>query len=266
MPNDKRTFNILFTGCATGFGKYVADRLAEQGHFIYGVGYNGPDYRLDFDYESAERFELHTAAVVDAMLGELETRRREPMIDVLINNAGWTHMEFTPKHSLKDFERVIRVNTLAPFAFCRQIVQHWNGLLDAGITPKHPRGHFVIVNTGSGSIDQALRSSPGYVASKAGIHAITRTLAKEFAGIKPYAIATVSPATVENTKMIDEIIARLMQTRGMTREQAIAYNANVPMKKWCSHEDCWSAFNWVINDMPTYYSGTNVRMPGGNGL
>lgn len=254
--------NILFTGCATGMGAYVRAKLLEQGHSVFGVGLDGPDYRLDFDYrpdpDGRMEFESEVADVF-----RLAERQQGPT-DVLVNNAGWTHADWLVQHELRDVERVMRVNFFAAFAFTQHFAEYI--ATPRGCPPNHDLGHWVVVNTGSGAIEQGLRCAPGYVASKAALHGLTRTIGRETAAADRLSIFTLSPAMIGGTAMIDQVYDDLERTRGLTRQEAVNYNNSVPMRRPCSFEDCWVGFDFLINRATPYWSGTNLRMTGGSGL
>jgi NAD(P)-dependent dehydrogenase (short-subunit alcohol dehydrogenase family) len=246
--------NILMTGCGSGFGAYVRERLLEQGHNVYGVGLEGPDMRMGFaTHPHVLQAKAHDCVYLAA--------EKYGTLDVLINNAGTTHCAFMPDHDMVEFERVMSVNTYAVLAFTQAFIKHhmksqWMGL----------RNYARIINTGSMCIRQALRSSVGYVASKAALHAITCTTAKEAAGKYPLMAMTISPSSVENTTMVEYAKQQLIAQRGMTREQAEAYSHSAsPLGRAMTHDEVWKAYDYAVNHAPMYASGSNLELPGGTG-
>lgn len=183
--------------------------------------------------------------------------------DTLINNAGITRIDFIQKHSMKDFCEVVHLNLTVPFFLCREFIR-WV----ATVAPEeYEEGHHaLIVNTSSMATSIALRASPGYCASKAGLEAMTKVLAKELAGTLPVACVCIAPGGVDDTQMVRQVTEDLQRTRGMTKEQAEAYNRQSPLRRNMTHDEVWKMFDFAVNSMPLYMTGTVLRATGGMGV
>lgn len=235
------------TGCGRSVGAYVRQKLIDQGHAVTGVGLDGPDVKMDF---------------LQADHIDIASLFRNTSYDVLINNAGITRIDFIRQHRLSDFNDVLRVNLSVPFAFCQQFIRR----AQEYDNEKPSLRRYRIINTSSMATSVALRASPGYCASKAGLEALTRVLAKELAGKLPITCVCIAPGGIEDTAMIRQATEDLQRTRGMTAEQAEAYARQSPMGRHCTMDEVWRMFDFAVNYMPEYCSGEVFRMMGGMGV
>lgn len=176
------TTNILLTGASRGIGAAIAERL------------NSADVRLlalsskdgDLDDPAAPK------ALWDRAIGELGS------VDVLINNAGIfeaTPLDLPDDQWLAGWERTMRVNLTASAQLCRFAVQHFLG-----------RGGGRIVNVASRAAYRG--DSPAhwhYAASKAGMVAMTKTIARGYAKDGVLAFALCPGFTM--TGMADDYLA-----------------------------------------------------------
>jgi 3-oxoacyl-[acyl-carrier protein] reductase len=247
--------NILFTGCTTGFGKRIKLGLEAQGHKIFGVGLQGPDFFYDFAKIGVEGHP-------DNWVESVYTQAEEALgpIDCLINNAGITAIDFTAQHELHNFQEVLFVNLTIPWMLSKGLVARACNL-GYGEYPKR------IINTSSMGATVALRGSPGYCASKAGLEAITKVMAKELAGtISPFIICAIAPGGVDDTGMQRYAEQELVRTRGFTPEKAAVYNRQSPLGRNMTHEEVWKIFDFAVNHIPEYMTGTILKCAGGMGI
>lgn len=235
--------NILFTGCCSGYGRTVKMHLELEGHYIFGVGLNGPDFKVNFEKASPDMIQVMADQIM------LMGKNKKPF-DALIYNAGMTVIRPLKDHSVADFDRVLSVNLTAAYAFNRAML----------LVNSKSR----IINVASMGIYTGLRHSPGYVASKAGLEALTRSLARETANTGAV-LATLCPATIENTAMHEQVLDSLEKNRGMTREEAKKYTCPYPVGRVVSHSDLVSVIDYILFKMPDFCTGETFKMPGGSG-
>ena len=107
-------------------------------------------------------------------------------IDILVNNAGIIRRGTIETVTEEDWDRVIEVNLKGTFNCCKAV---------AGIMKQQGYGKIVNISSIAGKMGD-ITSAPGYGPSKAGVDALTKTLARQLA---PYGINVnaVSPHAIE---------------------------------------------------------------------
>jgi 3-oxoacyl-[acyl-carrier protein] reductase len=174
--------HILLTGATRGIGAAIAERLGREDVLLFGAG--------SADGDLADP--AVPAALWDAALERLAGR-----IDVLINNAGI--FEAAPLESgdwLAGWERTLRINLTAAAVLCRAAVLHFRSRPGGGR----------IVNVASRAAQRG--DSPAhwhYAASKGGMVAMTKTIARAYAADAIYAFAICPGFTM--TGMAEDYLA-----------------------------------------------------------
>ncbi len=238
----------LVTGCSRGIGKAIATALARAGADIIGVsatlelsgseiekevtalGRKFHAYACDFSDREALKSFLSTVVT------------EEPVIDILIANAGTIRRAPAAVHSDEDWDHVMDVNLRSQFVMAREIgaqmIQRKSGK---------------IVFTASLLSFQGGITVPGYAASKGGIAQLTKALSNEWAsqGINVNAIAPGYIAT-DNTSALraDE-----------ARNSAIL--ARIPAGRWGTAEDLNGAVVFLSSKASDYVHGTVLTVDGG---
>jgi NAD(P)-dependent dehydrogenase (short-subunit alcohol dehydrogenase family) len=164
--------NILLTGSSRGIGAAIADILDQPGSNVVRHG-TASGIPADFSEPAAPRH-----------LWERALEALDGRVDVLINNAGVfeaTPLDLDHDAWVDGWERTMRINLTASAELCRLAVKHWQ---DRGVGGR-------IVNIASRAAYRG--DSPAhwhYAASKAGMVAMTKTIARGYAreGILAFAI------------------------------------------------------------------------------
>ncbi|SEL31070.1 3-oxoacyl-[acyl-carrier protein] reductase [Bosea lupini] len=232
--------HAIVTGGAGGLGRGIAHALIEAGasvtlwdqdadslsQAVSELGRRASQRQIDIrDVNAVE-------AAADAAVS---TRGR---IDILINNAGvlgevkpiW---ETTPDN----FQRVLQVNLFAAYLVTRAIVGRMLRQEPRRSPDCHPlRGH--VVNIASIQGKEGMAMAAAYSASKAGLIALTKSVAKETAK-EGIIVTAVTPAAAE-TAMAKEISAErradIMSRIPMGRFAEVAEVARLVL--WLSSDDC----------------------------
>jgi NAD(P)-dependent dehydrogenase (short-subunit alcohol dehydrogenase family) len=226
--------NILVTGTSRGIGRAILDSL--DGHNVVGHSSTGGDGAIASDLSRPGAAEALWAEA----LGRLDGR-----IDVLVNNAGI--FEAAPIGASSDewtaaWERTMRVNLTASAELCRLAVLHFQ--------ERGERGR--IVNVASRAAFRG--DSPDhwhYAASKAGMIAMTRTIARAYAGEGIYAFAVAPGFTV--TGMVEEYIA----SRG-----GPSFLADIPLGRPAAADEVAEAVRWLALEAPASATGTVIDVNG----
>ena len=229
---DLKTRVAVITGGAQGIGYATAERLLRSGASVVLWDINAA--KLD-----EARRSLAALGPIDGSVVELtdddavyaaaaQVVAAHGRIDILVNNAGITGGNATTwELDPAVWRRVIEVNLIAPYLTCRAVVPHM-------LKRKWGR----IVNIASVAGKEGNPNASHYSASKAGLIALTKSLAKEVAtqGILVNAIAPAVAKTAMFDQMkqsqIDYMLGKIPMGRFVEVDEIAA------MVAWLSSEDC----------------------------
>jgi NAD(P)-dependent dehydrogenase (short-subunit alcohol dehydrogenase family) len=241
----------VVTGGSRGIGLMMARGLLEAGARVYlssrkadacaaavqELSACGPVFAIPAD--------LSTEAECLRLAGEIS--QREQALNVLVNNAGATWGAPLAEFPAAAWDKLVDLNLKAPFFLTRAFLP----LLEAGGTHDDPAR---IINVGS--ID-GLRVPPfptyAYSASKAGLHHLTRVLAREL-GPRRIAVNAVAPGPFESKMM-----AATLRTFG----DAIADAA--PLKRIGRPDDMAGVAVYLASRAGAYVTGAVIPVDGGIG-
>jgi 3-oxoacyl-[acyl-carrier protein] reductase len=209
----------LVTGGGQGIGEAINRRLASAGARVA---------IFDLRLENAKRVanSINGVALVGDVANEadvakalVEAERQLGPLDILVNNAGITGKAGrTWELSRDDMERVLAINLVAPFLWCRAVMP---GMLK--------RGYGRIVNIASIAGKEGNPTLGPYSASKAGLIALTKSLAKEVAGQGDITVNAISPAVIATPILeglpqstIDYMVSRIPMRRTGKPEEVAA--------------------------------------------
>lgn len=180
----------LVTGGARGIGRCLAETFQAAGARTAAIDLDRPelDGVLGLTCDVTQEASVNrTFTMVERELGPVE---------LLVLNAGVLHKSPLEQHSLVDWQRVLDVNLTGPFLCARRAL---GPMREAGY------GRVVVIGssagvTGSGAAPPALAA---YAASKAGVMALAKSIAQEYA---PYGVtANALAPTLIDTGMLAEV-------------------------------------------------------------
>ena len=162
-------------------------------------------------------------------------------IDILVNNAGITGgnaptWELAPEV----WRRVIEVNLVAPYLTCRAVVPQML-----------KQGYGRIVNIASVAGKEGNPNASHYSASKAGLIALTKSLAKELA-TKGVLVNAVSPAAAK-TAIFDS----------MTRQHIDFMLSKIPMARFLEVNEAAAMIAWLASEECSFSTGAVFDLSGG---
>lgn len=236
----------IVTGASRGIGRAIALKLAQLGA---NVAFN---YHSSVEHAQSLEKELNAAGVkakgscVDIKDFEQVKRWIEATksefggLDVLVNNAGVIRDKALMMMSPDDWHQVIDTNLTGVFNATRASIVTFM---------KQKRGQVINISSVSGVI--GLPRQVNYSASKGGINAFTKALAKEVAsfGVRVNAIA---PGFVET-----EILS------GFNEEQKKKIAEMIPLGRIGSAEDIAGVVEYLLSDQASYMTGQIVVVDGG---
>lgn len=245
---------VIVTGASGGIGSVTCRRFASEGANIVAVDLASAE--LDDVVKSVEAMgneaiavpaDVREAAQVEAYVMSAMTRFGQ--VDVLFNNAGIEGpVASTLEYAEEDFDRVIDVNVKGV----------WFGMKYA-IPAMLEGGGGAVVNTASLA---GLAGTPGVVAygvSKHAVVALTKTGAREFAGMGIRTNA-VAPSPI-NTRMWDALV----EGYGGDDPDAFRKAAEVrnPMGRYGDPEEVAGVVMFLASDEASYVNGSIVPVDGG---
>ena len=225
--------NILVTGASRGIGAAIVAAL--DGHRVVGHSSAGGGRRIAADLAAPGAAE----PLWDEALERLDGR-----IDVLVNNAGVFEaapVDLPHREWMAQWERTTRINLYAAAELCRLAVLHFR-----------QGGGGRIVNVASRAAYRG--DSPDhwhYAASKAGMVAMTKTIARAYAGEGICAFAVCPGFTV--TGMVEDYVA----SRG-----GAAFLADIPLGRPASTAEVAEAVRWLAADAPASATGAVLDVNG----
>jgi 3-oxoacyl-[acyl-carrier protein] reductase len=216
----------LVTGATRGIGAAIAERLEGDGLRVARLARSGGDVQADVgDTEAVER-----------AFGQV-CDRFGPVL-VLVNNAGVTADGLTIRMSADEWSSVIDTNLSGAFHCTRRA-------LDDMLGARWGR----IVNISSVVAERANPGQSNYVASKAGMLGLTRTVAREMAK-RGITCNAVTPGVIE-TDMTTELDGGLIDA--------------VPAGRVGRPEEVAAAVSFLVSDEAAYITGATLSVDGGLG-
>ena len=174
----------IVTGGAQGIGKAIADKLADEGATVVIADING-DGAQRAAPEGGMGMQVDTSSEEDVKRMVGDTVGEYSRLDVLVNNASIVPFKAWDEVDFAEWRRVMAVNLDGTFLAC-----HY------GHKPMREAGYGRIVNIASNVILAGTPNLAHYVASKGGIFAFTRALAREI-GQYGITVNSVAPGLTE---------------------------------------------------------------------
>jgi len=239
----------IITGGAGGIGSITAERFAEEGSSVVLTDINpdageivsqkiqaagGKAKFIAADVTSAEDWDAIKSAAL----------RHYGQIDILINNAGISHLGISDPTSIDGWQTLMNVNSTSVFLGSRAIIP---AMIDSG------GGAIVNVSSLYGILGSP--GHPGYNASKGAVRALTKATAVTY-GSKGIRANSVHPGVMQpmtSGGAMDEAILKM-------REQ---FALMTPMRRMGKSADVANAMLFLASDEASYITGAELIVDGG---
>jgi 3-oxoacyl-[acyl-carrier protein] reductase len=240
---DLSGMTALVTGASGGLGSAIAKALAGQGARLAVSGSNveklerfraelgGDHVAVAANLSDGEAVDRLVPAAVDALGGKL---------DILINNAGVTRDNLLMRMKDEEFEEVVRINLEAAFRLMRAAARPMM---------KARFGRIISITSVVG-----FTGNPGqanYVASKAGLEGLSKSVAHELAS-RGITVNCVAPGFMASA-----------MTDVLTEQQREAILSSIPMGAMGSGEDVGAACVYLASREAGYVTGQTLHVNGG---
>jgi NAD(P)-dependent dehydrogenase (short-subunit alcohol dehydrogenase family) len=237
----------VITGGAQGIGRRTAELLAEQGYRIAIIDQQQPIATVTaIESAGGTVFAFAGNVTEDSTVATFaeDVLTRYGRADVLVNNAGISHIAPAETTTPADYRRVLEVNLVAPFLLAQAFGKH---MLAAG------SGSIINVASVAGLLGIADRSA--YNTSKAGLIGLTRTLAAEWGG-RGVRVNAVCPGWVKTEMDAAD------QARGTYTDADIT--SRIPMGRFATANDIARAIAFLADDAQSpFINGHALSVDGG---
>ena len=238
----------LITGGSRGFGRVIAEAYAEAGADVVLCSRQGATVeRVASEIAAASgrpvrglQADISDPAAVDRVVGTvLETWGH---IDILVNNAGVNVRRPVEEMSDEDWRTVVGTNLDGTFYCCRAVSR-----------PMKERRFGRVLNISSMMATASLPGRTPYTAAKAGVTALTRTLALEWA---PHGITV-------NSLCPGPFLTEMNQPVVQNPEQFSFFRSRVPLGRWGNPPEIAGPALFLVSDAASFVTGATLYVDGG---
>ena len=235
----------LITGAAQGIGKAIALKLADSGADVVIV-----DMNLEKAQETAKEIEGRGRRAIALKANVANLQETEAMIDetvaklgaihILVNNAGITRDALILRMKEEDWDAVIAVNLKGVFNCTKAAVKHM---------AKQRYGRIINIASIVGEMGNAGQAN--YSASKAGVIALAKTVAREFAS-RNITCNAIAPGFIETA-----------MTQALSEKVREELAKQIPMARLGTPEDVAEGVLFLVSDSSNYITGQVLNINGG---
>jgi len=240
--NNLKNKNIIVTGASGGIGNSIVEKLYKNEANILATGTKIEkleELKKKFSNIKIIKFDISQHEKVEEFINTA-TEELGGSLDCIVNNAGITKDNLTIRMSLEEWTKVIDVNLTSTFLMCKYSIKKML---------KNKFGKIINITSvvgHTGNVGQA-----NYTASKAGIVAMSKSLAIEYAK-KNINVNCISPGFI-STAMTDQIDEKYKE----------AIIAKIPSNRLGKPEDIANAAVFLASDNSDYINGETIHVNGG---
>ncbi len=234
--------NIIITGASGGIGNSIVKKLYEEGANILASGTRSEkleELKKTFQNIKILKFDISQDNKIEEFI-ENATKELDGTLNCIINNAGITQDNLAIRMSLDEWKRVIDINLTSTFLMSKSAIKKML---------KNKSGKIINITSvvgHTGNLGQA-----NYTASKAGIIAMSKSLAIEYAK-KNININCISPGFIK-TKMTEKLDDKFKE----------AIIAKIPSARLGEPDDIANAVVFLCSNQSNYINGETIHVNGG---
>jgi len=240
--NSLKNKNIIVTGASGGIGNSIVEKLHINGANILATGTRIEkleELKNKFDNIKILKFDISHHEKIEEFINNA-TEELGGSLDCIVNNAGITKDNLIIRMSLEEWTKVIDINLTSTFLMCKYSIKKML---------KNKSGKIINITSvvgHTGNVGQA-----NYTASKAGIVAMSKSLAIEYAK-KNINVNCISPGFI-NTAMTDKIDEKYKE----------AIIAKIPSNRLGKPEDIANVVTFLGSNLSDYINGETIHVNGG---
>jgi 3-oxoacyl-(acyl-carrier-protein) reductase len=225
----------LVTGANRGIGRAIAIALRDAGYSVAATYRSTP---ITEDGILGVHCDVGDTSSIDECFTEVENSLGP--VEIVVSNAGITKDGLVLRMAEDDFTSVIDANLTGGFRVSKRAVKSMM---------KGRWGRIVFISSIVGIGGQAGQAN--YAASKAGLHGLARSLAKEFAS-RNITVNVVAPGPIATD-----------MTAALNDDQVAAMTTAVPLGRMGQPEEIAAAVRFLVSDDAGYVTGTVLPVDGG---
>ena len=239
---DLKNKNIIVTGATGGIGNSIVEKLDNAGANILATGTRKEkldDLKSKFNKINILKFDISKIDEIEKFIEDATTQLGGGL-DCIINNAGITQDNLAIRMSLEEWKKVIDINLTSTFLLSKFAIKKML---------KNKSGKIINITSvvgHTGNLGQA-----NYTASKAGIIAMSKSLAIEYAK-KNINVNCISPGFIK-TAMTDKIEDKFKET----------IISKIPSARLGEPEDIANAVIFLASNQSDYINGETIHINGG---
>ena len=240
--NNLKESNIIVTGATGGIGNSIIKKLYEAGANILASGTKNEkleELKKEFQNIQTHRFDISQTDNLENFIEEA-TKQLGGKLDCIVNNAGITQDNLALRMSIEEWKKVIDINLTSTFLISKFAIKKML---------KNKKGKIINITSIVGHTGNLGQTN--YTASKAGIVAMSKSLAIEYAK-KNINVNCISPGFIK-TAMTDKIDDKF-------KEIIIS---KIPSARLGEPEDVANAVIFLASSQSDYINGETLHVNGG---
>ena len=235
---------VIVTGASRGIGACIAEKLAENGYAVI-ANFNKSEKAAK---ELKNRLECKNINI-DIFKADLSIRdevknliefavSKYKKIDCIINNAGIDQIKMFTDITEQDWDNMMNNNLKSVFYMCKETIPYMI---------KRKCGLILNISSIWGQIGASCESH--YAVTKAGIDALTKSLAKEL-GPSNIRVNSIAPGIIDTD-----------MNKNLTEQEKEDLRQEIPLQKIGKKDDVAKCVDWLIED--EYVTGQVIGINGG---